>query len=101
MSILIKGMKMPGNCYQCPCCDKEDGKCNLAQDFIYDRPTWCPLVELPTPHGRLIDAESFVDYMQNRYDNNELTNGDWIDFRLSIKDQPTIIEAEGGGEDGN
>ena len=54
-------------------------------------------IPLPEKHGRLIDAEAFVDYIQNRYDNNELTNGDWIDFRLSLKDQPTIVPAEGGG----
>lgn len=54
---------------------------------------------LPEGHGRLIDAEAFVDYMQNRYDNNEITNGDWIDFRLSLKDQPTIVPAEGGNAD--
>ena len=96
MSVYIPNMEMPKNCYQCPSCDKENGKCQVLNDFIfYDRPSWCPLVPLPEWHGRLIDAEAFVDYMQNRYDNNEITNGDWIDFRLSLKDQPTIVPAKG------
>jgi hypothetical protein len=24
------------------------------------KPLWCPLVEVPTPHGRLIDADEIV-----------------------------------------
>lgn len=45
MSVLIKGMDMPKNC----------GKC-----FIGDRSlcaNGCPLVEVPTPHGRLLDEK--------------------------------------------
>ena len=103
MSVYIPGMEMPHASYDCPL--NSFGICNLANDaehsFCYnERPKYCPLVEIKTPHGRMIDAEAFDDYMQNRYDNNELTNGDWIDFRLSLKDQTTIIEAEGGEEDG-
>jgi hypothetical protein len=26
-------------------------------NLIVERPDWCPLVEIPTPHGRLIDAD--------------------------------------------
>lgn len=98
MSVLIKGVVMPKSCQECTmnCLRGFNGSDFLANK----RADGCQLVEIKPPHGRLIDAEAFNDYMQNRYDNNELTNGDWIDFRLSLKDQPTIVPAEGGGEDG-
>ena len=94
MSILIKGMEIP------QVGDKIEFVQNIA-GHIYARfePSkgyMCEVVPIPEKHGRLIDAEAFVDYVQIRYDNNEITNGDWIDFRLSLKDQPTIVPAEGG-----
>lgn len=45
MSVLIMGVEMPTEC----------GKC-----FVGDRSICkdgCPLVDVPTPHGRLIDAD--------------------------------------------
>ena len=67
MSVLIEGMKMPKKCICCPLShwnklDELTG-CELHQKHIpnaekefweKDRPDWCPLVEVPTPHGRLI-----------------------------------------------
>ena len=66
MSVLIRGMKMPQNCSECKllcnenfiiwCCltDREDV-------FLDATPDWCPLVELPEKHGRLIfdDGEEY------------------------------------------
>lgn len=71
MSILIKGVEMPENCHECPCMrhDSLDGlhryQCNNkliafgeCDSWSYERrPNWCPLVELPEKHGRLIDGE--------------------------------------------
>lgn len=64
MSILIKGMKMPKDCIKCPFCLLADGhwKC-LADGSFADfggtcRPPKCQLIEVPTPHGRLIDADA-------------------------------------------
>ena len=67
MSCLIRGMDMPKNCMSCPfpavgvdayyChCPTQDGK---EYDFKYADtiPDTCPLVDIPTPHGRLIDAD--------------------------------------------
>lgn len=73
MSLLIRGASMPKNCAVCPlerdvfgravCCGKADGnriatpiyEADLpSTDFEERRPSWCPLVEVPTPHGRLI-----------------------------------------------
>ena len=72
MSILIRGMEMPKCCTECSCCrhDNWNGKtahqCNVSfitfgaedENWIYNtRPNWCPLVEIPTPHGRLGDLD--------------------------------------------
>ena len=103
MSYIVKGGELPKNCLNCAFCSYDQDRCiQLDKDLVIygDRPSWCPLVPLPAKHGRLIDAEAFVDYVQNRYDNSEITNGDWIGFRLSLKDQPTIINAEGVTDDG-
>lgn len=97
-SVLIKGMEMPENCFECPCCrhDSVDGikaeQCNLTLD-VFDanyferwnsRAQNCPLIELP-PHGRLIDADAIQDY-------NVETFGQRL---LIIDTAPTVIEAEG------
>lgn len=49
-------------------------------------------VEIPD-HGRLIDADEFESYVQNQWELNEISNGDWIQFREWLKDQQTIIPA--------
>lgn len=64
MSVLIKGMEMPEDCFSCPL--KEEGFCNITNAYagqIYERNSDCPLVEVPTPHGRLVDVDAFkADY---------------------------------------
>lgn len=88
MSVFVKGMNMPRSCKQCEmfnlvksindfrCCANDEWH---EADFDYqnERHPDCPLVEIHTPHGRLIDAEAYLYY------------GDLID-------EPTIIEAEVG-----
>ena len=61
MSILIRGMRMPNNCAECPVA--LSGKyCRINQTYttyimLSARPDHCPLVELPEKHGRLFDAD--------------------------------------------
>lgn len=91
MSCLIRGMDMPKNCMSCPfpavgvdayyChCPTQDGK---EYDFKYADtiPDTCPLVEVPTPHGRLGDLD------------NIYVDGEGY-FWFSENEAPTIIEAE-------
>lgn len=64
MSVVIKGMKLPKNCLLCPCCVGEGigaGRQHYCQAIDDEpcvsetyRPKNCPLIEIPTPHGRLI-----------------------------------------------
>lgn len=68
MSILIKGMDMPSACNKCQfhnayICTAKGSPVSL-QIYLYDKkPCDCPLAEIPTPHGRLIDAEDLTNTM--------------------------------------
>ena len=91
MSVIVKNMEMPKNCKSCPLrysstgyawCDITGASLALEIDM---RDYTCPLVEIPTPHGRLIDADAIQDY-------NVETFGQRL---LIIDTAPTVIEAEG------
>jgi len=121
MSILIKGMKMPKNCNGCPlfeskyhfhgCLAKPESINNMDMwNFVDDRPTWCPLIEVP-PHGRLIDADALrasiresidecqkwadeVDKDTMMYARISQSIGTFVECSLRAKAAPTIIEKE-------
>lgn len=111
MSVLIKGMDLPKSCATCKliCQDtaykistfeqvityfcKGLDENNVIQNTLIKLPN-CPLVEIPTPHGRLIDADPMLRaYEYTAKDNPDpiITIGTAI---LDIKGSPTIIEAE-------
>ena len=53
---------------------------------------YCPLVEIPTPHGRLIDADEIeMPCLETTADQK------WME--IAIKSTPTVIEAEGSETD--
>jgi hypothetical protein len=52
--------------------------------FLYNRHPNCPLIEIPTPHGRLIDSD---DIYIGRWDIDS-------DLAEQIQNAPTILEAE-------
>ena len=103
MSVLINGIGIPESCAECrfcvngftddapmyECvCQSYDNVSVLVDDHgkPFDfRPEWCPLVEVPTPHGRLIDANKATEESMKR-------TGKRL---LAIDTAPTIIEAEG------
>lgn len=90
--ILIKGMEMPNSCEECPlCCDEAFGsyKCYRVKGWGNDnsRAYDCPIVEVPTPHGRLIDA----DYLKK--DKININGTDFV-LLVDVDNAPTIIEAE-------
>ena len=97
MGIYVKGMTVPKNCCDCPCFnDFGYYFCNLddeRRDVYDDRPEWCPLVEIPTPHGRLIDADALVpDVCHDWEDSWYLKSDDYSE--KCIRNAPTVIEAE-------
>ena len=103
MSILIKGMKMPKNCLTCKL--RGDGS---DSKYIWDCPFTgleytreegetrrlddCPLVEVPAPHGRLIDADKLMRDI-GKYHVSDGMFQHWVDV------QPTVIEAEEGEDE--
>ena len=106
MSVLIKGMEMPTTC--CNCKFREPfmvfAYCHLAEmDMEYEesdncRHPKCPLVEIPTPHGRLIDADAVNKAMDERIkklkDDRSIYEASCVSTALDMF-APTVIEAEG------
>ena len=100
MSLLIKGLNIPKNCLLCPCCVGEGigmGRQHYCQVIDDEpcvsetyRPKNCPLVEIPTPHGRLIDADELIGYLNEWLSDSVALFG----FTRIINHQPIIIEAE-------
>ena len=73
MGVYIKGMEMPKSCFEC----KLDLRTDVCQVFCEwnaehpysirakDRLPDCPLVEVPVPHGDLIDRQKLLE--DNKY----------------------------------
>ena len=101
MSILIRGMEKPKRCFECiflttvPNFFCLAGKRDLCAEhgINISRPDCCPLVEIPTPHGRLIDIKS-VEYGKFTTVGNEYQR--WWNGALEsvIDNAPTVIEVE-------
>lgn len=102
MSVIIKGMKMPKSCDSCDLIQFDDegleAHCPLSPYYRWCgtppdyRPEGCQLVEVPTPHGKLIDAEKLAVKIWT--EGHFVTGNDCeiaVDFTQSA---PTIIEAE-------
>ena len=92
MSVIVKGSIMPLMCEECPCYDCDDYSCKATGrgviEYRYDgRPDNCPLVEIPTPHGRLIDADRFLEWLKEFHPND-------VVIMSGVKNARTVIEAE-------
>lgn len=113
MSAIIKGMKLPQHAavngdkdtvYRCAILVHADNSVDLVVDAAfasaYDNGhniQRYPITEIPTPHGRLIDVDKLVWFI----DNHIASGKKWVEFE-TIKDMinslPTIIEAEANNE---
>ena len=116
MSVLVKNMEMPKDCRECRLMEYHshlgETWCAPAVGLLavnfkpipFDgRPDWCPLVELPKKHGRLIDADAFnlrvrlavvsaEDELSEEFMDGVLT------VLIKMKTEKTVIEAEGVDE---
>jgi hypothetical protein len=91
--------EIPNRCGRCPCfhaehpmyCQavKADKNKRIYAPYGEGRPDWCPLIEIPTPHGRLIDADELAN--KTFY---STTSAPYITYK-TFCNAPTIIEAEG------
>ena len=105
MGIYIKLLKAPascckcrfsrwsnyGQCYMCNVCEKPITK--LSSEYESTKPDWCPLVEIPEPHGRLIDADALEPDILPDWDGVHVPD-DGYSLKC-VRNAPTIIEAEG------
>lgn len=103
MNILIKGMAMPKVCADCPFWEtrydpgyyqyehcKALGRifneCRRDIDPFAEKLDDCPLIEIPIPHGRLIDDDKITkEYYKNPSYQRLCT---------ILNNAPTIVEAE-------
>lgn len=100
MSIIIKGLDMPNTCGQCNLRafdEWEDEYCTVLCSDIEDhtkRLDSCPLVEIPNPHGKIIDGGN-IDYDEFWYREGQgFTIAVCQGAQRIIEEQPTILEAE-------
>lgn len=106
MSVLIKGLEMPHNCGECWALDEcgDYPVCNITQeqrgydfDIRKNKMDKCPLVEVPTPHGRLGDLNKLYKHIKaecNIYGKPTIGFEDGNKVLKIIADTRTVIEAE-------
>lgn len=87
--IAIKDREMPKNCAGC---FLRVGQCS-KRIYMENRPSDCPLNEIPEPHGRLIDADKFKEEFPHDEDWDYPVNTNSYVVE-TIDKSPTIIEAE-------
>lgn len=115
MSYVVKGYEFPQSCSECWLIYPEvgdSGSCiftGVYWENEEDRPSKsrlseCPLVEIPTPHGRLIDADRLLALVEKEV-NNTCIGCDpepddccaydrFKEIISKIKNARTVIEAE-------
>ena len=91
MSILIKGMEMPRTCNDCGLRDSFD--CWITDSYIEARFSKrnedCPLVEISTPHGDLVDRNKLLAEYDRQHE------GEAGKARKIMEQAKAVIEAEG------
>lgn len=93
MSLIIKGMKLPRKSEhrECSIAVVQNRPVSIAFSRTKTNPLECfECAEIPTPHGRLIDA----DYI----DGSGLIGWQKSIVKAEISQAPTVVEAEGVNE---
>ncbi len=108
MAVLIEGMEMPKNCHECRLYEGDIYYCSAADkeidilDSSEGKCQFCPLVSIPEPHGRLVDADALIEAMARMVplaiaDPTANTFLDGLSAAYeAIQAAPTIIDAEKG-----
>ena len=111
--VYIKGTEMPTSCGKGKLFDTSHaiglfsplGWCRVNGKEIFrlsEKADFCPLVVVPEPHGRLIDADAVIDLvMQYCPDDDGVCSKAGADLRElldEIEDLPTTIPASEEGE---
>lgn len=97
MSLLIHGTKLPrsNTMTNAVIRVRQDGTAEIIIHYEHKSESF-KLTEIPTPHGRLIDADELIKMLERHRDmcgDIEIQHG--IDMAIRIlNNTPTIIEAE-------
>ena len=96
--LLIKDMKMPKNCFDCPFL--RDDFCivlgyEMRNDQILMGCGSCPLVEVK-PHGDLIDRDEAMAEFADRMCVDDILNGVYEPAVEVLRSAPTVLEAFNG-----
>ena len=109
MSYIVP-MEKPKRCGLCPCFHAEHPMHCQAIKASKDKriiapygapiPDWCPLVELPEKHGRLVDADKLADLLSKEKEKVVGEGNLFLCFAVGfawgfITKEPTVVEAEG------
>ena len=103
--------EIPNCCGRCPCFHAEhpmycqaviaDKNKRIYAPYGEGRPDWCPLVEVKTPHGELVDKNGLMDIyadrltaVAERYSPDSSECGILSGAMKLLAIQPTVIEAE-------
>ena len=123
MSVLVKGMDMPSECLTCPFKHMVGGikliggvwhkewYADCKNEFVetvyntYSDPVRrsgkrpdCPLIEVPEPHGRLVDADALErNLIPMQSAQNNLVARGVRKSRGVLRNMQTVIPAEEGG----
>ena len=99
MGVYIKGMDMPMDCSGCALALFP--MCLLTRNHVEYRARRedCPLIEVPTSHGRLIDERIVMEIaMEYCTDDDGTCSKAGTDLREMLDDienAPTVVESEG------
>ena len=116
MSVIVMGMEMPKNCAECEWgkyVGNERSMClrvSMTDDAVMmaeHRADFCPLIEVPTPHGRLIDADKLEKGFKRAIGtylpkdptrHMDIVDGSecrgWTQALTAVQEAKTVIEAE-------
>ena len=124
MSVLIKGMEMPKGCFGCHLFKLDDqdlwcianhyaGCCRALSKyidenkFVNERHPDCPLIEVPTPHGRLGDLDELEKQFKRAIGtylpkdptrHMDVVSGSecrgWTQALMAVLEAKTVIKAE-------
>ena len=100
MGVYIPNMKMPTYCGECVLCDEYSlhVECVITGDKAHykkaleGRMDNCPLVEIPTPHGRLIDERDVLKLI--RQWSGRMVRASYEAESMAVDGLPCVIKAE-------
>lgn len=108
MSLLINGINMPRCCKECGLLIDEDFSCDSSPHYcaVNQYLRWrdwsevpeyilagCPLIEIPTPHGDLIDRDDLLAYFDRKAKGKTAEEALKLLY-TTLKAYPTVIEKE-------